>query len=68
MPKYKVLEPLSHDGTRYEPGSEVEMTEKQAKPLIEIYQAIAPLPPDETTKGGKTKAEKVSDPSEKPDP
>lgn len=31
--EHDVLEPLRHDGTRYEPGAVVELTAKQAKPL-----------------------------------
>lgn len=34
MPNYTVKSPLSHDGERYEDGEPVEMTAKQAKPLL----------------------------------
>lgn len=34
--KYKVLQPLSHDGESYVLGDEVELTEKQAAPLIAL--------------------------------
>jgi hypothetical protein len=34
LQRYKVLGMLHHDGEAYEEGSEVELTEKQAAPLL----------------------------------
>lgn len=34
MPKYKVKSPLSHDGEDFKIGATVEMSEKQAQPLL----------------------------------
>lgn len=36
MPKYQVLEPLTHDQKDYAPGSTVEMTEEQASMLMPL--------------------------------
>ncbi len=35
MPKYKVKSPLKLRGERHEPGAEVDLSEKQAEPLIQ---------------------------------
>jgi len=35
MPRYTVHSPLLHDGTRYDAGATVAMTEAQAKSLLE---------------------------------
>ncbi len=45
MPQYTVLDNLSHDGKPYATGDEVELTQAEAKPLIEV-RVIAPKPKD----------------------
>jgi len=38
---YDVLEPLQHDGTRYEPGAVVEgLADKQAQPLLDAVPPV----------------------------
>jgi len=38
--KYKVLSPLKKDGIDYSVGSEIELTEEEAKDLIDIVEKI----------------------------
>ena len=38
---YKVLTPLEHDGQPYSPGEPVELSDEQAKPLLDV-KAVAP--------------------------
>lgn len=38
---YKVLTPLEHDGQPYSPGDPVELSDEQAKPLLDV-KAVAP--------------------------
>ncbi len=32
---YRVVEPIEHDGTRYQPGQEIDLDDSQAAPLLE---------------------------------
>ena len=60
---YDVLEPLSHDGTRYEPGAVVELTDRQAKPLKKATPPVVRArPASRATSGGdkKTAAKKTA--------
>jgi len=34
--KFRCVQPIEHDHQRYEPGSEIDLTEKQAEPLLAI--------------------------------
>ncbi len=40
--KYKTLTNLNHDGVKYPPGAEVELSDHEAKPLLEC-KAVEPL-------------------------
>lgn len=33
---YKVCDPVKHDGDRYAPGDPIELTDKQARPLLAV--------------------------------
>lgn len=51
---YEVVEPLDHDGKHYAPGSNVELTEEEAKPLKEMgvvsSGSTAPVAPAKTVR------------------
>jgi len=59
MPRYTVHSPLLHDGTRYDAGAMVAMTEAQAKSLLErgtLTPAAAGNPVREMTMAELTEA------------
>ena len=57
MPKYFTKTPIKFGGERYEEGAPIELTEKQAKPLLatSAISSEAPAAADDGDKAGAKK-------------
>lgn len=42
MAKYKVITPVEHDGDRYEPESEIDLSDSFATPLLDVGAIVKP--------------------------
>jgi len=64
MPIFKTIEPVLHDGQHYLPESEIELSDKDAKPLLKLgaIEKVSVKKPATPAKEPATKTDPVKTP------